>query len=393
MLDSRVSARTSLFIGCLVASACARPFPLAPLPARVHTALREESTSGVQIQFDSANKEVVLSVSGIRLAPATYSQAHVQTNIPFVWPFRGWARGYRIDVLDSAGDLLPRKTLHHAGVVNLSRRQLAYPMAERLVAAAHETPSVMLPGSMGVPLEPQYRMMLYYMLVNPTDHPIGGVTLRITIAWTPYGADRPRDVFPLYLDANPAVGRYELPAGRSMTSSEFTLPVGGTVRAFGGHAHDYAVELRLEDAVTNRVLVRLKTKRDAGGHIVDISTDRFVFTRHGLHLDPNRRYRVVGLYDNPTCAAIPRGGMAFMIGPFTPDDGGRLPPVDPTDPLFQQDYADLMAPPPDSAQSHDMTGMAGMDGMAHTSGGSDDANHRPQLPVGSSCANRTKMRG
>jgi hypothetical protein len=367
-----MSARSRLFISCLIASACARPFPLGQALPQVDPVLRRERTAGVQIQLDSANKEVVLSVGDIRLDSAmAYGQAHAQTNVGFVWPFRGWARGYRIDVVDAAGRVLPRKVLHHAGIVNLSRRQLAYPMAERLLAAAHETPSVMLPGSMGVPLEPNQHMMLYYMLVNPTAHVMNGVTLRISIAWTPDRADgaRPRDVFPLYLDANPLIGRYELPPGVSTTTAEFSLPVGGNVRALGGHAHDYAVELRLEDAVTNKVLVRLTTKRDGAGHIVSISTDRFVFTRRGLHLDANRRYRVVALYDNPTCAPIPRGGMAFMIGPFTPDDVRRWPAIDATDPLFQQDYADLMAPAADITQQHDMAGMVGMES---TPGMSDD---------------------
>ncbi len=373
----RVSARTRLFISCLIASACARPFPLGQAPPQADAVLRRESTGGVQIQLDSTNKEVVLSVSGLRLEAAmAYGQAHAQTNIAFVWPFRGWARGYRIDVVDSAGGVLPRKVLHHAGIVNLSRRQLAYPMAERLLAAAHETPFVMLPGSMGVPLEPDQHMVLYYMLVNPTAHAMDGVTLRISIAWTPDRGDGrgPREVFPLYLDANPAIGRYELPPGVSTTTAEFSLPVGGRVRALGGHAHDYAVELRLEDAATNKVLVRLTTKRDTAGHIISITTDRFVFTRGGLHLDANRRYRVVGLYDNPTCAPIPRGGMAFMIGPFTPDNVRRWPAVDPTDPLFQQDYADLMAPAAEMTQPHDMAGMVGTEGA---SGVSDNAHHPP----------------
>ncbi|MEO7085721.1 MAG: hypothetical protein ABI442_15635 [Gemmatimonadaceae bacterium] len=362
--------------------------PLTLAPPHVDTVVRRDSTAGVQIQLDSANKEVVLSVSGIRLAAAmAYGQAHAQTNIAFVWPFRGWARGYRIDVVDSAGGVLPRTALHHAGVVNLSRRQVAYPMAERLVAAAHETPSVMLPGSMGVPLEPDQHMVLYYMLVNPTAHAMDGVTLRITIAWTPDRADGPRDVFPLYLDANPAIGRYDLPPGVSTTTAEFSLPVGGRVRALGGHAHDYAVELRLEDAVTNRVLVRLTTKRDGDGHIISITTDRFVFTRNGLHLDANRRYRVVGVYDNPTCGPIPRGGMAFMVGPFAPDDVRRWPAIDPTDPLFQQDYADLMAPAADITQPHVIAGMVGME---NTPGVSDDAHHRPQAAVAPSCSNAVK---
>jgi hypothetical protein len=61
--------------------------------------------------------------------------------------------------------------------------------------------------------------------------------------------------------------------------------------------------------------------------------------------------------------------MAFMIGPFTPDDVRRWPAIDATDPLFQQDYADLMAPAADITQQHDMAGMVGMES---TPGMSDD---------------------
>jgi hypothetical protein len=375
-----MNSTSRVFICCLLVSACAKPMALVQAPQPVNNAIRGDSAAGVHVQLDSAHDQVVLRVSGIRLQGGmAYGHEHVQTNVAFVWPARGWARGYRVDVLDSSGRLLPQKMLHHAGVVNLDRRQLPYPMAERLVAAAHETPPVMLPGSMGVPLAPDQHMMLYYMLVNPADSAIDGVTLRVSIAWTPERSHGPRDVYPLYLDANPAIGRYDLPPGVSTTSTEFTLPVGGRVRAMGGHAHDYAVELRLEDAVTNTVLVRLTTKRDAEGHIESLSTDRFVFTWGGLHLDADRRYRVVGVYDNPTCATIPRGGMAFLAGPFAPDDMSRWPVVDRNNPLFQQDYADLVAPADDMAQGDDMAGMENMAGMG-------DAANRAHRPGGSRCS-------
>ena len=127
--------------------------------------------------------------------------------------------------------------------------------------------------------------------------------------------------------------------------------------------------------------MRLTTKRDTAGRIMSISTDRFVFTRRGLHLDANRRYRVVALYDNPTCASISRGGMAFMIGPFTPDDVRRWPAIDPTDPVFQQDYADLMKPAADITQQHDIVGMLGMES---TPGASDDASSVKRASCGRS---------
>jgi hypothetical protein len=78
-------------------------------------------------------------------------------------------------------------------------------------------------------------------------------------------------VFPLFMDANPTdpdgTRAFDVPPGVSARSGEFTLPTGGRLRALGGHLHDYAVEIRLEDVMTGKVLARLKTKRLADGRL------------------------------------------------------------------------------------------------------------------------------
>src|SRR5687768_13919888 len=104
----------------------------------------------VRVAIDSARQEIVLSVGPIAIAPATpYSHHGAEAYHVIQWPVSGWLRGYRVDLVDSAGRLLPRKLLHRAGMANLDRRQVAYPIAERVFAAAHETAPVVLPKSMG----------------------------------------------------------------------------------------------------------------------------------------------------------------------------------------------------------------------------------------------------
>ena len=307
-----------------------------------------ETTSDVQVRVDSEHREVVVTVGPIHIPEATpYSHHPSEKYLRFEWPVRGWVRGYRLDLLDSAGRSLPRETLHHAGVANLDRRQLPYPLAERLLAVGRETQPVMLPASIGVPLAPGQQLLLYYALANASSSPIEGAELRLFLTWTPDSANPPRDVFPLFLDANPkAAGAdtraFDVPPGVSIMSAEFTLPVGGWLRALGGHLHDYAVEMRLEDVRTGKILARLKTKRHKDGRLISVSSTRFVFKRRGLHLAANHQYRVIALYDNPTSATIPEGAMAFMAGPFIPDDVGRWPPIDATDPVFQEDLAGLL---------------------------------------------------
>lgn len=301
----------------------------------------------VEVREDVTRREVVVRVSGIDI-PAGVGYAHhpEEHREPFEWPATGWLRGYRIDVLDKNGHPLARDVFHHAGVATLDRRQLAYPQVERLVAVGRETAPVLLPASMGVPLVTGQQMLMYFALVNPTDQLLEGVTLQLTVSWIPEAAGAPKPVFPVAFDANPkATGgtrAFDLPPGVSATSAEFSLPVGGHLRAVGAHLHDYAVEIRLEDVVSGKVLVRLDARRDSTGKLLSVESTRFLLKRKGLRLEPNRRYRVVGVYDNPTGQTIPDGAMAFLAGPFSPDDEALWPKVDPANSEYQTDRAGIL---------------------------------------------------
>ncbi|HKC11303.1 MAG TPA: hypothetical protein VKI41_04510, partial [Vicinamibacteria bacterium] len=270
----------------------------------------KESSSAVEVRIDAEHREVVVTAWPIHIPEATLYHHHPsETYLRFQWPVRGWVRGYRLDLLDSGGRTLPREMLHHAGVANLDRRQLPYPLVERLLAVGRETRPVMLPASIGVPLAPGQQLLLYYALANATASPIDGASLRLSMTWTPEGANPPHDVFPLFLDANPkAAGAdtraFDVPPGLSIMSAEFTLPVGGRLRALGGHLHDYAVEIRLEDVRTGKTLARLTTKRHTDGRLIAVTSTRFVFKRGGLHLAANHQYRVIAVYDNPTSGTI-----------------------------------------------------------------------------------------
>ncbi len=297
----------------------------------------------VRVQVDSSRREVLVEAGPLDVPEATpYSHHPSEERLDFAWPVDGWIRGYRIDLVDADGRLLPRAMLHHAGVANLERRQVAYPVAERLFAVGRETAPVMLPESMGVSLRAGQRLRLYFALVNETKVPVAGACLQVRLALSPQGA-RPRDVFPMMLDANPrpigGTRAYDVPPGLSVTSAEVRLPIGGHLRALGAHLHDHAVEIRLEDVVTGRVLARLGTKRLADGRLVSVDSTRFPLKRRGLRLDASRPYRVVAVYDNPTQTTLRHGAMAFLAGPFVPDDPTQWPALDTGDADYLADLA------------------------------------------------------
>ncbi|MET0551410.1 MAG: hypothetical protein ABW221_00130, partial [Vicinamibacteria bacterium] len=300
----------------------------------------------VRTRVSADRREVVIETAPLHVPEAvSYSHHPSEERLEFAWPVDGWVHGYQIDLVDAAGRPLARTLLHHAGVANLGRRQLAYPTAERLFAVGRETRPVALPDSMGVPLVAGERLLLYFALVNETATPVDDARLRVRLNVVPRGEGRrPQDVFPLVLDANPqpiAGGSraFDVPPGLSATSSEFRLPMGGHLRAMGAHLHDHAVEIRLEDVLTGRVLARLATQRDAAGRLISVDDTRFLLKRRGQRLDAGRPYRVVAVYDNPTAETIRHGAMAYLAGPFVPDDAARWPALDASSPDYQRDLS------------------------------------------------------
>lgn len=208
----------------------------------------------------------------------------------------------------------------------------------------------MLPRSMGLPLDANQKMSFYYMLMNESDKVVDGARLRVTLAWTPAGTKGVKNILPLTLNANGGGygPTFDIPSGLSSTTAEFTLPEGGRLRSMGGHMHDHAREMRLEDVVTGKVLVRLEAKRARDGSVESVERTNFLLRRNGLRLSANRRYRVVAAYDNPTGVTI-KGAMGLMVGAFTPDDLGRWPAIDAADPSFQKDLANLHEVQPGAA--------------------------------------------
>lgn len=316
--------------------------------------IAKDAGSDIEIRVDSVKHQISVTAGPMSI-PITkdYTQHGAETYVNFRWPVSGWVSGYRIDVVDSAGALMPRELLHHAGMANLDRRQLAYPLAERLFAAGRETTPVMLPGSMGLPLDADQKMSFYYMLMNETDKVVDGARLRVTLTWIPAGTKGVKNILPLLLNANGAGygPTFDMPAGLSSTTAEFTLSEGGRVRTMGGHMHDYAREIRLEDVATGKVLVRLEANRARDGSVESMERTNFLLRRNGLRLSANRRYRVVAVYDNPTGETI-QGAMGLMVGAFIPDDLGRWPAIDTADPVFQNDLASLDEVRPASVHAH-----------------------------------------
>jgi hypothetical protein len=288
----------------------------------------------------------------------------------FEWPVDGWFRGFKYELVDAKGNVLDRRLMHHMIMVNFDRRQLLYSAVERIAGAGSETDDASVPKTIGVPLSKGMDLGFYIMWHNESGKDLEGVYLKYTMLWTPTNQNpRPVTSLPLYMDVNLTVGgsnTFDVPPGHSAKTYEFTLPVGGRLLGVGGHLHDYGSLVKLIDAETGKELARVSAKRDSSGKVLGVSRKLFGVSGEGLKLRPNHRYRVVGVYDNPTGELRVKGAMAHMVGLFVPDDMSKWPAVDPADPTMRRDLASLQVPGYEDA-------LAPAEGERHDHGGRETA--------------------
>lgn len=270
--------------------------------------------------------------------------------IPLRWPVEGGMQGFRLAAYDAEGNELPRDIMHHMIAVNFDRRQLVYPVPERLFGFGTETPDIRLPDAFEVPLERGDSIGMYAMWHNETGREIEGVYMHVALPYATPGKDREK-VMPIYMDTNNHIGgktSFDLPPGEFTKAYEFELPVSGAMLAASGHLHDYGVELRLEDAATDEVIFRLEADRGPDGkvHRVEQKIFRkfFKLIDARVPLEANRRYRVVGVYENPTDEVIVDGAMAHIVGLFAPDDPENWPELDRSTQAYAMDVEALPAP-------------------------------------------------
>ena len=147
-------------------------------------------SASFQMIVDSAAREVVITIgpyhvpsdSGMEDMKMDMAMADVLSP-RFAWPMNTWVRGYQLTVADSAGRPLSRRLLHHYGVLEFDRRELAYPAIQHLLGGGAETGDVVLPKTVGIPLAAGDRLAMYFMWHNAAGRDLDGVYLRLRIFW------------------------------------------------------------------------------------------------------------------------------------------------------------------------------------------------------------------
>lgn len=323
----------------------------------------------IRVTVDSATRTVRLTSGpyhvaagdpAVRERPDGGMHAHgpLEPFRTFTWPVTGWLRSVALRITDADGRELPRQLIHHINVVNLDRRQLLYPAAERLIAMGQETEDIRLPTGVGIPVASGSAMGLVLMWHNMTDASWDGVTVELEIEWLPPNFyPRPLDVLPVYMDVTDPIAKpvdFDLPAGRQVFAADFVMPIDGRIIGVGGHLHDHGTGLRLTEVRDDdeKEVVSLDTELDASGRILGVERKFPGIRGRGIKLHQGRTYRMRGSYDNTTGTTLVKGAMVHMILLFAPERLEDWPVADPTDERFALDVRTLKRRVPVATDEH-----------------------------------------
>lgn len=263
-------------------------------------------------------------------------------------PIEGWLHGFDVEMIDGQGRQLPSTLLHHANLIETDARELFAPIPRRLLAAGRETHEKDVPELIGVPLHRGERLLVATMLANPTssDYPVVYARIRLRYSRPEDHMLQPRDVYPFYLDVKYPLGKrdFDLPPGTSTQSWEGSPAVAGRILGIGGHLHDYADFLELQDVTTGDVIWKTDpTVRN--GRVVGVPTGK-LWMKGGVPIEPDHVYRISVQYTNPTGKTIRDGGMGAIGGVIWVAKNVRWPAVrPPQDSMFVQDLRNTLTAP------------------------------------------------
>jgi hypothetical protein len=304
--------------------------------------------------------------------------------LPMQWaklPFDAFMHGFEWEIRNGDGEVLPPDLLHHVNLIDPDNRELFTPISRRVLAAGRENQRESIPGVIGFPLDEGGRMLIATMFGNPLGEDFGDVYLHFKLLYSraDEGLVKPMTVYPFYLDVMgfDGVKDFEVPPGHSEMSYTARPGVDARILGIGGHVHDYATELRLEDATSGEILWRAEPIYNEEGRMVGVPSSKFIL-QLGKKIYKDREYRIVVEYENPLDVPAPDMGMGAIGGVVAIMGDGEWPAYDPNDPAYVGDL-DRTITAPDRMEGH---GHGGGHSARPMEGMSEDAEPPADMPAG-----------
>jgi hypothetical protein len=274
------------------------------------------------------NLHVITLRVGPMTLPANTSHMKIPQPPDLVWtiPTAGWLLAYHPKLVDASGNSVPGTVLHHVAFWNENRSDFLCPNKEEHIfgAGGELTDWAQIPG-FGYRVEKGDRIRIETMIHNPTATSYEEVFLEISIPYADHATPAPvKNVYPAWMDVKSCGNSgYDLPPGPSKKTGAVPLKYSGILLGVGGHMHDYAQQLTLQDSTAKDPVAVLPAKTDEQGHLISIPVITF-FQTGGYHFSAGNTLTVIATYNNPTGKLLRDGAMGIVVGYFVPQDPTAL---------------------------------------------------------------------
>ncbi len=287
-----------------------------------HRASHQAAATRLELADDPNTRTLTARIGPLDL-PAYSDHTHVAQppQLYLVVPFEGWLKAYHPRMTDAAGATLPGRVVHHVAFWNTARSDFLCPnKLEHIFGAGGEMNDwPALPGY-GYHVRKGDRILVTGMFHNPTQTSYPSAWLEVKIEYQLAGEGQAlKSVYPAWFDVNGCGdSSYDLPAGASVRTGGVEMRHTGLLLGVGGHMHDYARDLLLENKTRKEAIAHLPPELDANGRIAAMPI-RIFLDHGGYRLNRGETVMVTAKYDNPA-GPIPEGAMAIVVGYFLPDD-------------------------------------------------------------------------
>src|SRR5258708_16145519 len=137
------------------------------------------------------------------------------------------------------------------------------------------------------------------MVHNPTDTSYDKVYLEVKIPYADSAAAT-KSVYPTWMDVQSCGNSgYDLKPGNNENTGRVTVKYDGILLGVGGHMHDYAKQITLEDTTRKEKVVTLDAKLDEKGQLVSIPIVTFLDSG-GYKLAPRDQLKITATSHNMT---------------------------------------------------------------------------------------------
>jgi hypothetical protein len=281
----------------------------------------------IEQQVDPASHTIILREGPMTL-PARTGHMKMPQPLDLFWsiPIDGWLLAYTPSLVDARGNAVPGTVLHHTAFWNTNRADFLCPNKEEHIfgAGTEMTNWAEIPGY-GYHVQKGDKVRIETMMHNPTETSYDQVYLEVKIPYVEASANSAaapavKSAYPAWMDVQSCGNSgYDLKTGKNENSGSVTVKYNGILLGVGGHMHDFAQQITLEDTTRHEKVATLDAKLDEKGQLLSMPVVTF-FDRGGYKFAAGDRLKITATYDNTTGKPLPDGAMGIVVGYFVPAD-------------------------------------------------------------------------